>query len=177
MQPVNRPPTRSTSFPKLSAGQGPVPYGIGQGGEPPRGVGLFILPAGGRPQRDCLATLTPLSVLKHCRLTAFVTKPPFRPSINRVTLINEWLGARPRLGGRKDFDTKLSGSLQAPIAERFTEGAGAYPNSEGVSRRRSSDNPDDHCWPSGLAKITPLISTGMAAVILLRFNHRIRIET
>lgn len=162
MQPVNRPPTRSTSFPKLSAGQG---------GEPPCGVGLFILPAGGRTQRDCLATLTPLSVLRHCRLTAFVTKPTFRPSINRVTLINEWPGARPRLWGRKDFETKLSGSLQVPIAERFTEGAGAYPNSEGVSRRRFSDYPDDHCWPSGLAKITPLISTGMAAVILLRFNH------
>jgi hypothetical protein len=47
VQPVNRPPTRSTSFPKLSAAQGPVPYGIGQGGEPPRGSGLFILPSAG----------------------------------------------------------------------------------------------------------------------------------
>jgi hypothetical protein len=126
---------------------------------------------GGRTQRDGLATLTPLSVLKHYWLTAFVTKPTYWPSIIRVTPINEWLGARPRLRGRKDFETTLSSSLQAQIAERFTEGAGAYPNSEGISRRRFSDYPDDHCWPSGLAEITPPISTDMAAFILRRFDY------
>ena len=126
---------------------------------------------GGRTQRDCLATLTPLSVLKHYWLTAFVTKLTYWPSINRVTLINEWLGARPRLRGRKDFETKLSSSLQAQIAERFTEGAGACPSLEGVGDRGPSDYPGDHCWPSGLAEITPPISTVMPAVILLRFSH------
>ena len=111
------------------------------------------------------------SVLRYRWLIAFVTKPTYWPSINRITLINDWLGARPRLRGRKDFGTTLSSSLQAQIAERFTEGAGAYPNSEGVSRKRSSDYPDDHCWPSGLAEIIPPISTDMAAFILRRFDY------
>ena len=116
------------------------------------------------------------SVLRYRWLIAFVTKPTYWPSINRITLINDWLGVRSRLRGRKDLQTTLSSSLQAQIAERFTEGAGAYPNSERVSCKRSSGYPDDHCWSSGLAEIIPPISTDMAAFILRQFDHRIRIE-